>query len=185
MKRLALLLLLSCCPLARAHAEMLGREVEVTAVPGWESVDPLPAGQPAPPYPVLKYVPKNGHNAAVLLSLLPANVPGYEVTDLASLKGFNLVASRPYLPGPAARPPVTELKIHDGLGVALTSEDPSLIDKAPPPGEYKIATTVSLLLGGKTLVHCTVFYDEKDSVDFQEAMKLVLSATVHAPSPNI
>jgi len=185
MKRLAALLLLSVFALARVHAEMLGHDVEVTAVPGWQSVEPLAPGQPKPPYPVLKFVPKDGRNAAVLLSLLPANVPGYEVTDLASLKGFNLVASRPYLPGPDARPPVTELKVHDGLGVSITSEDPALIGKAPPPGEYKIATTVSLLLGGKTLVHCTLFYDEKDSAEFQEAIKLVLSATIHAPSSSI
>lgn len=185
MKRLAAILLLSCFALARVHAEMLGREVEVIAAPGWESVAPLPPGQPLPPYPVLKFVPKDGRNAAVHLSLVPANVPGYEVTDLPSLKGFNLVASRPYLPGPDARPPVTELKVHDGIGVAITSEDPALIGKAPPPGEYKIATTVSLLLGGKTLVHCIVFYDEKDSADFQEAMQLILSAATKAPSPTI
>jgi len=183
MKRLAVFLLLSC--FARVHAAMLGHDVEVTAVPGWLSVEPLAPDQPKPPYPVLKFVPKDGRNAAVLLSLLPANVPGYEVTDLASLKGFNLVASRPYLPGPDARPPVTELKVPDGLGVFITSEDPALIGKAPPPGEYKIAATVSLLLGGKTLVHCTVFFDEKDSAEFQEAIKLVLSATIHAPSSSI
>jgi hypothetical protein len=185
MKRFAVFLLLSCLPLARGHAETLGRDVEITPAPGWTSVDPLPPGQPLPPYPVLKFTPRDGRNAAVLVSLLPANVPGYEVTDLASLKAFNIVASRPYLPSPDARPTITELKVPDGIGVAITNEDPALIGRAPPPGEYKIATTVSLLLGGKTLLHCTVFYDEKDSADFREAMQLLLSATVHAPSPNI
>jgi hypothetical protein len=185
MKRFAVILVLSCALLARVHAETLGRDVEVTPVPGWASVDPLAPGQPVPPYPVLKFTPKDGRNAAVLISLLPANVPGYEVTDLASLKAFNIVASRPYLPSPDARPTITELQIPDGLGVAITNEDPALIGKAPPPGEYKIATTVSLLLGGKTLLHCTVFYDEKNSEDFQEAMKLLLSATVRVPSPAI
>ncbi len=185
MKRLAVLSLLSCLALVRVHAETLGRDVQITPPSGWASVDPLPPGQPVPPYPVLKFTPKDGRNAAVLISLLPANVPGYEVTDLTSLKAFNIVASRPYLPSPDARPVATELKVPDGLGVALTNEDPALIGKAPPPGEYKIATTVSILLGGKTLLHCTIFYDEKDSVDFQEAMKLVLSAAVKTPSPNI
>ena len=185
MKRLAVLRLLSCFTLTRVHAEMLGHDVEVTAVPGWESVNPLPPGQPAPPYPVLRFTPKDGRNASILLSLLPANVPGYEVTDLASLKGFNLVASRPFLPSPDARPPVTELKVANGLGVFLTNEDPALIGKAPPPGEYKIATTATLLLGGKTLVHCTIFYDEKNSTDFKEALKILLSAAVRAPASNI
>jgi hypothetical protein len=185
MKRLALLLLLSCFTLARAHAEMLGANVAVTAVAGWKRVDPLPPRQSAPPYPVLKFVPTDGRNAALLLSLLPANVPGYEVTDLASLKGFNLVASRPFLASPDARPPVTELAVPGGLGVAITNEDPALVGKAPPPGEYKIATTASLLLGGKTLVHCTIFYDERDSTELKEALKIILSATTPAQDPKI
>ena len=185
MKRLAVLLLLTCFTLARAHAEMLGDTVAVTAVAGWKSVDPLAPGQPAPPYPVLKFEPKDGRNAEVLLSLLPANVPGYEVTDLASLKGFNLVASRPFLTSPDARPAVTELSVPGGLGVAITSEDPALVGKAPPPGEYKIATTASLLLGGKTLVHCTIFYDERDSTELKEALKIILSVATPAPDPKI
>ena len=185
MKRVAVLLLLSCFTLTRVHAELLGHDVEVTAVPGWESVNPLPPGQPAPPYPVLRFAPKDGRNASILLKLLPANVPGHEVTDLATLKGFNLVAARPFLPSPDARPTATELKVADGLGVCLTNEDPALIGKAPPPGEYKIATTATLLLGGKTLVHCTIFYDEKDSADFKEALKILLSATVRTPASSI
>ncbi len=178
MKRLAVFLLLSSLLLVRGHAEMLGHAVAVTPVAGWVRVDALPPGTPAPPYPVLKFAPKDGRNAAVLLSLLPADVPGYEVTDLVSLKGFNLVASEPFLPSRDARPPVTELNVPGGLGVAITNEDPALIGKAPPPGEYKIATTASLLLGGKTLVHCTIFYDERDSADYKEALKIVLSAAL-------
>lgn len=185
MKRLAAWLLLSCLTLVRIHAGMLGPDIEVAAVPGWESVEPLPPGQPKPAYPVLKYVPKDGRNAAVLLSLLPANGPGYEVTDLASLKAFNLMAARPYLPRPDARPAATELKIPGGLAVYLTNEDPALVGKAPPPGEYKIATTVSLLLGGRALVHGTIFYDEMDSPAFREALQLLRSLSLAAPSPKI
>lgn len=176
MKRFATVFLLSCCMLARVHAEMLGPDVKVFAAPGWESVDPLEPAQAAPPYPVLKYVPKDGRNAAVLLSLLPADVPGYEVTDLASLKSFNLMASRPYLPETDARPAQIELNVTNGLGVLLTSEDPALVGKPVPPGEYRIATTVSVLLGGKSLLHCTIFHDEKDSADLKEALKIIRSA---------
>ena len=185
MNRFAALLILLCLLFTSARAELLGKEVEITAPANWESVAPLPPGQPALPYPVLKYVPKDGRNAAVLLKLLPADVPGYEVTDLVSLWGFHLVESQPYLSGPDARPALNQLKVPGGLGVYLTTEDPALIGKPVPPGEFRIATTVSLLLGGKTLLHCTIFHDEKDSIDLKEALKIVLSAATHAPSQTI
>lgn len=176
MKRLLPFMLLATVVTARLPAEMLGGDLEVTPATGWHRVDPFADGQPRAPYPVLKFVPKDGRNAAVLMSLVPADAPGFIVTDLDSLKIFNRLAARPYLPAPDARPPVTELKVNDGLGVAMTNEDPALIGKPPPPGEYKIATTVTLLLHGNLLVHATIFHDEKDSVDFGEAMKTILSA---------
>jgi len=185
MKRLAVFSVLSCLLFNVTRAESLGGVVEITAPAQWERVAPLPPGQPAPPYPVLKYVPKDGRNAAVLLSLLPADVPGYEVTDLPSLKGFNLVASRPYLSEPDTRPAQSELSVPGGLGVFLTNEDPALVGRPVPRGEFRIATTVSLLLGGKTLLHCTIFHDEKDSLDLKEAMKLILSAAAHAPAQTL
>jgi hypothetical protein len=185
MKRLAAVLLLSCLVLAPLRAELLGKVIEVTAIPGWKSVEPLEPGQAIPPFPVLKYVPVDGHNAAVLLSLLPANVPGHEVTDLASLKRFNLLASTPYLAAPDAKPVVNELKVTGGIGVYLTNEDPALVGKPVPPNEYRIATTATLLLDGQYLIHATVFYDELDSADLKEGLKILLSATAHSPNPPI
>ena len=185
MKRIVVVLLLVGFVFLPLRAEPLGRVIEVTAVPGWRSVDPLDPGQQPPPFPILKYVPMDGRNAAILLSLLPANVPGHEVTDLDSLKRFNLMAARPYLPSPEDKPAVTELKVPGGVGVLITSEDPALAGKPVPPNEFRIATTASILLGGGYLVHATLFYDELDSADFKEGIKILLSAGTRSTNPPI
>jgi hypothetical protein len=185
MKRLVAALLLSCLVLAPLRAELLGKNIDVTTIPGWKSVEPLEPGQPVPPFPVLKYVPVDGRNAAILLSLLPANVPGHEVTDLASLKRFNLLASTPYLPSPDTKPAAKELNVPGGIGVLITNEDPALAGKPVPPNEYRIATTATLLLDGQYLIHATLFYDELDSAEFTEGMKILLSAGAHTANPPI
>lgn len=180
MKRLAAVLLLASLVLAPLRAEMLGKVLEVPAVPGWKSVEPLDPGQPHLPFPVLKYVPVDGRNAAVMLSLLPANVPGHEVTDLASLKRFNRSASASYLPDPEDNPVPTDLKVPGGIGVYLSCVDQALVGKPVPPNEYRIATTATVLLDGQYLVHATIFHDELDSADLKEALKILLSI---APRP--
>jgi hypothetical protein len=185
MKRLFAFLLLSSFVLASGRAELLGNAVEVTAAPGWKSVSAVEPGQTPPPFPVIKFVPADGRNAAVLLSLLPANAPGYEVNDLASLTRFNLVAARPFLPGPDAKPPLTPLKVSGGIGGYIVNEDPALVGKPVPPDEYRIAATATVLLEGKYLINCTIFYDEKDSPDFKEALHILLSAGVHTNNSSI
>jgi hypothetical protein len=155
------------------HAAALG-DLEVTPVSGWKSADAVQPNQPEPPFPTLKFVPKDGRNAAIYLSVLPAKVGGIEINDLESLKEINLLSARPYLPEPDARPPVTRLKIAGGLGVYITNEDPALVGKPVPPDEYRMATTATLLIGDQ-LVHCTIFHDERDSDDFREAMEILLS----------
>ena len=185
MKRLFAFLLLSSLAFTSGHAELLGNTIDVTAAQGWKSVSAVEPGQSAPPFPVLKYVPADGRNAAILLSLLPANAPGFEVTDLASLTRFNLIAARPFLPGPDAKPALTELKIPGGIGGYIVNVDPDLVGKPVPPNEYRIAATATVLLEGKHLVHCTIFYDEKDSADFKEALRILLSAGVHTPNSSI
>jgi hypothetical protein len=185
MKRFFVVLLLVCFASFPLRAEPLGRVIEVTAVPGWHRVDPLESGEPQPPVPILKYVPVDGRNAAILLSLLPANVPGHEVTDLDSLKRLNLAAARRYLPNPADKPAATELKVPGGIGVLITSEDPALAGKPVPPNEFRIVTTASILLDGGHLVHAKLFYDELNSADFKEGIKILLSAGVHSANPPI
>ena len=170
-----LTLLLALFALAQVHAANLGEDLEITPVPGWKSVDPYQSGQPEGPVPTLKFAPKDGRNAAIIISVLPARVPGLAVTDRESLEAFNLMSAQPYLPEPDALPPVTELRVDGGIGVSITNEDPALIGKPTPPDEYRMATTATLLLGREHLIVCTIFHDQRDSTDFREAMKILLS----------
>jgi hypothetical protein len=172
MKRL-LLLFLALVISSRVQATALG-DLEVIPVPGWKSADTVASNQAEPSFPMLKFVPEDGRNAAIFISALPARVGELEINDLESLKEVNLAFARPYLPSPDARPAVTKLKIAGGLGVSITNEDPALVGKPVPPGEYRMATTATLLIGDQ-LVTCTIFHDERGSDAFQEAMEILLS----------
>ena len=185
MKRLLSALLLCSLALAPLHADSLGKALEIFPTEGWKSVEAIIPGETLPPFPILKFVPKDGRNAAIFLSLVPANVPGYEVTDLDSLKRFNFNASKPYLPDPSVMPTVTELKVAGGIGVSITNEDPALVGKPVPPNEYRIVTTATILLDGQYLIHASIFYDELDSREFKESLKILLSASPQTKSPAI
>jgi len=182
MKRFALLSLLAA--LVPLHADTLGGTIRITPAAGWIREDSLVPGQEEPPFPTLRYVPKDGRNAAIVLMLLPNNMPGFTITSVVTLARFNLLLAQPYLPSADDTPPFTELEIPGGLAVCITNEDPALIGKPVPPGEYRIATSASVLLDRKYLIHCTIFYDEKDSPELRQALKILLSATARTSVPS-
>lgn len=171
------------------HAEMLGGVIKITPVAGWGRESPDEPGQAEPRFPTLRFAPKDGRNASIILTLLPIDTPGFTVTNHASLERFNLISARPYIANPDDPPAPSVVEIANGIGVSITNEDPALIGKPVPPNEYRIATSVSLLLDRKYLIHCTIFYDEKDSSELHEALDILLSATLKAasstPSTNI
>jgi hypothetical protein len=177
MKRFAVLFITALC-LVVCQADSLGRAVTITVHPEWKSENSAAPGQPELPFPTLRYAPKDGRNAVILLTLMPRDVSGFVVTDLASLRRFNLLSAQPYLADPENPPSSHELKMRNALAVAMTNEDPALIGKPAPPDEYKIATSVSVLLGGQYLIHCTIFHDEKDSEDLRQALDILQSARV-------
>jgi hypothetical protein len=185
MKRSLSLLLLACLVLAPARAELLGRVIEITAVPGWKIAASDDENDASSRFPLLKYVPADGRHASLVVSLLPANTPRHEVTDFASLTRFNLMMSRPYLADAVTAPEPAPLKVIDGIGVQLTHEDPALIGKPVPSDENRFVTVASVLLAGRYLVHAELFYDERDSVDFKEGMKILLSASPRPMNPPI
>lgn len=178
MKRSALFFLLAT--LVPLQADTLGGAIRITPVAGWiQQEAPTPAPE-APSFPTLHYAPKDGRNASIVLTLLPTNVPGLTITNVVSLARLNLLLAQPYLANPEDTPPFTELEIPDGIAVCITNEDPALIGKPVPPGEYRIATSASVLLDRKYLIHCTIFYDEKDSPELRQALQILLSAKVKA-----
>jgi hypothetical protein len=124
----------------------------------------------------LRYLPADGRNATVLLTLMPAARIG--VTDVASLRRFHRKACAVFLPSPDAPVPQKELTLAAGSGVYASFEDPALIGKPPRPGDYKVATAASLWLGADTVVHATILCDDTGSAAFSEALKIVRTAAV-------
>ena len=178
----SLVCLLTLAALTPLRADTLGNVIKISPDSGWRQAESRPTGQEETPFPTLKYVPKDGRNAAIILTLLPSDAPGFTVTNHASLERFNLISARPYIANPDDPPVPAVLEIANGIGVSLTNEDPALVGKPVPPNEYRIATTVSVLLGRKYLIHCTIFYDEKDSSDLHEALEILRSAVVKGAS---
>ncbi len=185
----SLVILLALAAFTPLRAETLGGVIKITPVAGWSRESLGENGQAEPRFPTLRFVPKDGRNAAVIMTLLPIDAPGFTVTNHASLERFNLISAGPYIANRDEPPSPSVVEIANGIGVSITNEDPDLIGKPVPPNEYRIATSVSLLLDRKHLIHCTIFYDVKDSVDLHEALDIILSATVksasNTPSTNI
>lgn len=183
MKRFTLLFLLAA--LVPLRADTLGGAIRITPVSGWVREEVPTPGKGEPSFPSLHYFPKDGRNASIILTLLPANVPGLTLDSVVALARFNLLLAQPYLANPEDTPPFTELEIPDGIAVCITNEDPALIGKPVPPGEYRIATSATVLLDRKYLVHCTIFYDEKDSPDLRQALQILLSAKVKSAGTSV
>lgn len=182
----SLVFLLALAAFTPLRAEMLGGAIKITPVKGWVRESPGENGQAEPRFPTLRFVPKDGRNAAIIMTLFPVDAPGFTVNNHASLKRFNLMTAQPYVANADDPPTPSVVEIANGIGVSITNEDPALIGKPVPPNEYRIATSVSVLLDRKYLIHCTIFYDEKDSVDLHEALDILLSATAGStPSTNI
>ncbi len=169
--------------LAECRADDLGGGAEITPASGWVRVDPRDAGNPSPLLPTLAYVPKDGRNAAVLLTLFPAALS--KVSDLASLKAFLLRDATPMLPSPDFVPVIRDLALSDGFGVYASFEDPSLLGKPPEKGNYKLATPVDVLLKNGFTVQATVFTDDTGGKDFREALGIVQSAAMPRTEPGI
>ncbi|HWA29390.1 MAG TPA: hypothetical protein VG734_27315 [Lacunisphaera sp.] len=175
-----LLLLFTFVAVTCARADQLGTDIKIIPTRGWIAEEAPRSEQSALAYPTLRYAPKDGRNASIILTLLPNNAAGFKVTNHASLERFNLLSARPYLSDQEEEPAPVVLDVANGIGVCITNVDPALIGKPVPPGEYRIATSASVLLVGKYLIHCTIFYDEKDSTDYREALEILLSARVQA-----
>jgi hypothetical protein len=168
------LFLLVLVVLPKCRADDLGGVAGVTPAKGWVQVPARGPGDPPVEFPTLRYVPKDGRNAAVLLTLMPANLT--KATDLASLKAFLLRASEPMLPSPDFVPEVHELALAGGIGVYASFVDPSLVGKPPEAGNYKVATPVEVLLRNGATIHSTVFTDDAPGTDMSEALSIIQSA---------
>lgn len=167
-------LFLCLCAGSALRADVLANVVEITPPSSWMKTDPRGPGEPSSPLPTLRYAPKDGRNAMVLLTFVP---PEYaQVTELESLKKFFRQIAGPYLPTPEAKLMAEEVKLPAGVGIFATFEDPRLVGEPVKKGTYKCATPVAVLLTGGGTLHITILTDSKDGADLQEAFKIVQSA---------
>ena len=176
MKRV-LLSLLVFSAFTWARADNLGADVGVMPPSGWKSVEPFPPLLAPSPFATLKYVPADARHAAIIITLMPADVLGFSVRDFASLNQFTLIAAQPYLPAGAPAPRVIEHSLPAGLANCVTVTCPLKPAAAPGPAPYRMATTASLLLDANHLVHFTILHDEENVPEFRQAVEVI--RTVH------
>jgi len=168
---------LSLMLVGSTRADALGDAVEVTPPADWMLTSP---GQPSP-FPTLRYVPRDGRNATVLLTLIPGDLA--KVADSASLKKFHRILQQPYLVTPNDTVPLTEFKLPQGFGVYAVFEDPDLVGKPVRKGSYKIAAPVAIFLTGGHVIQATVLTDVRENaMDFQQAIKLAQSVAPRSPA---
>ncbi|HEX2853763.1 MAG TPA: hypothetical protein VHO24_11035 [Opitutaceae bacterium] len=172
-----LVLLLGLFVSSSLRADLLGETVEITPVAGWGR---MLVARPSP-FPTLQYVPKDGRNASVLITLFPADAA--KVTDLPSLKKFLRVSATPYLSAPDAEMNAIERGLPQGFLVYASFEDPDLVGKPSRKGNYKIATPAAAYLGSGPTLQVTIFTDRKDGADLQEALQIVQSASLRRTPP--
>lgn len=160
---------------AMARADVLGGAIEITPVEGWVQAElPAPGGKSFP-FPTLCYVPKDGRNANLLLTLVPNELS--QVTDLDSLKKFHRAVSARYLPNPAADLAAIERRLPQGMLVYASFVDPDMVGKPVQRGSFKVATSAVIYLPAKGTVHVTLFTDSKEGADLQQGLKIIQSAS--------
>jgi len=157
----------------RVPADPLGAQAEVTPVDGWS----LAKNSKPSRLPTVQYVPADGRNATVLLTLFPAGRMG--VSDAATLQEFHRKMCARYLPTPDAPVRSQALKLTAGQGVYASFEDPSLVGKPASKGDYKVATVAGLYLGQDVLIYATILCDEVGESAFSQALAILQSVKVN------
>ena len=122
-------------------------------------------------HPTVKYVPSDGRNAEVLISIVGA-VEG-KLIEKSNLMEFHAMRCKPFLGNSAATYETHELKLAYGWALYSSFADPDLVGKPTMPGNYKYAAPVEMALDGSFVVYATIFTDEPDSATFKEALAIL------------
>jgi hypothetical protein len=146
---------------------------------GWAQVDVALPGGGKPQFPTVAYAPTDHRNARVLLTIMGRG--DGRVSDVASLRKFHEIQRAIYMPKPPVPTAATEFKFANGIGLYSTFEDPTLIGKPAPPGEYKVVSPVAILLDSGIVLQVSIFTDELTGPTMSEALALVQSITVNGP----
>jgi hypothetical protein len=176
MKHELLFVLVALGLFTRGQSETLGHEIDLTPPAGWQRARPFPSSLAESPYPTLKYLPCDGRNAEIIITLLPPDAAGFRVSDPKSLKRFSLLAAGPYL-GEAAPSHVAEFTLRDGLAIAVTAPV-----SAAAPEPRRLATVAGLFIASKHLVHVAIIHEADMAPEFLQALETMLSVRFRSAS---
>jgi hypothetical protein len=156
------------------------------SVPNTWMASELPAALPGLPTRgrSLRYVPTNGSNDSVMLSLVP--VPDERLADSGTLRAMVEQASQQFVAGSVeGKANLQELKIGRATGFAVTFTDASLVGQPPVKDDYKAMTSCFVYLGQRVLLSATIFSDDMNGKAYTEALRLLKSIALAQPGDAI
>lgn len=148
--------------------------IVVTAPDGWTAgVDAAPTR--SFPFETYHVQPPAGRNANCLVTLYDKDKLLY--ADPAYLKKWLQRECLPYVKSPADLPKVEtkELKISGSRAFYANFVDPDLVGKPVTKGEYKTATPIIISLDDRYLIKISIFCDDLNGADYQDAVKIAQS----------
>lgn len=161
------------------QADRLADVIDVTPTKGWVRARPKRGANA----PTLRFVPSDGRNAEVLISLIPSQKP---VDNADALTRLHQQINRSTYGNAPVKVKELRYETKDSVGIYTTFEDPDLVGKPTKPGDFKYATSVLASLGQRYLIVGTVFTDNPQAPEQDEGLEMVKSAAIVAganPAP--
>ena len=131
-----------------------------------------------------RYVPKNGGNDALLITVL--TVPEDNFKDPDSLKAMVEIATQQFVAGSVeGKADIKEFKFAGASGFAATFTDANLVGKPSVKDDYKAMTSCFAYIGNQVLVTATIFTDEVGGGAYNEAVRVLKSISLTLPKDTI
>ena len=166
------------------HAEKIdlgsGKALLLSVPDSWKPhAARAPESAPAPARTV-RYVPRDGRNEAILISVLP--VLDDRFADPAALKALVEEATQQFVADSVEKKAnLKELKFGGGNGYAVTFTDANLVGKPSVPEDYKAMTACFVYLGERVMVTATIFTDDPAGKAYAEAQHMLKSISLRLP----
>ena len=189
MKKLLSLLVLPGLLAVTGFAEKIdlgaGKAVHLTLPDSWTSTDQPPA---SPGVPMMgqnvRYVPKNGANEALLITIL--TVPEDNFKDPDNLKAMVEIATQQFVAGSVeGKADIKEFKFAGASGFSATFTDANLVGKPSVKDDYKAMTSCFAYIGNQVMVTATIFTDEINGRAYNEAVRILKSISLSLPKDTI
>jgi hypothetical protein len=132
----------------------------------------------------VRYVPKNGANEALLITVL--TVPEENFKDHDNLKAMVELATQQFVAGSVeGKADIKEFRFAGASGFSATFTDANLVGKPSVKDDYKAMTSCFAYLGNQVMVTATIFTDEVGGRAYNEAMRILKSISLSLPKDTI